>query len=160
MNSKIILSIINILPGIRYKELQRITKMPNGTLSYHLEGLERKGLIRIRRDNGSTRIFPLTFDDYAIEIISIIKDSTRLKIIKYLLKHKSATYQELHNATGKSFSTLSWHLDKLIDNEIIKVNNYIGINEYSLKEPEIIEEIVKIIDKNVTDNFIDLWNEL
>ncbi len=160
MNSKMILSIINILPGIRYKELQRITKMPNGTLSYHLEGLERKGLIRIRRDNGSTRIFPLMCDDYAIEIISIIKDSTRLKIIKYLLKHKSATYQELHKVTGKSFSTLSWHLDKLIDNEIIDVNNHIGINEYSLKEPEIIEEIVKMIDKNVTDNFIDLWNEL
>ncbi len=160
MDPHIIINIINIMPGIRYKELQRITKMPNGTLSYHLETLQKGGLIRIRRDGGSTRIFPLSLDEYTAEIISIIKDNTRLKIIKYLLKHRSATYQELHSIAGKSFSTLSWHLDKLINNNIIKVSNYIGLNEYSLLEPEFIEEIIDMIDNNITDSFIDLWQKL
>lgn len=160
MNARnVIVNIVNKLPGIRYKELQRVTKMPNGTLSYHIDMLSKEGIVRVRRDAGSTRLFPVTLDDRTAEIISILKDEARLNIVKYILKHRSATYQELHKAVKRSFSTLTWHLEKLLNTDIITVKNTIGMKEYHLKDPEYIKEI---IDKHIdeVDIFIDLWSEL
>lgn len=159
MNAKnIILNVVNRVPGIRYKELQRVTKMTNGTLSYHIDMLTRDGIVNVRRDAGSTRLFPVTIDEYTANIISLLKDDIRLKIVKHLLM-KSATYQELHKVTNRSFSTLTWHLDKLINADIIDVRNSIGMNEYHLKDPELINNIIKK-HLDVVDNFIDLWGEL
>ncbi len=158
MNSRNIISIVNKVPGIRYKELQRVTKMPNGTLSYHIDTLMKDGVIKVKRDAGSTRLFPINMDEYTAEVISLLKDDVRLKIVKHLLK-RSATYQELHRVVNRSFSTLTWHLDKLINADVIYVENDIGMNEYHIRDPELINDIIKKhID--IVDNFIDLWSEL
>ncbi|GIU71866.1 MAG: hypothetical protein KatS3mg003_1345 [Candidatus Nitrosocaldaceae archaeon] len=160
MNARnVIVNIVNKLPGIRYKELQRVINMPNGTLSYHIDVLSKEGIVRIRRDAGSTRLFPVNVDDYTAEVISILKDEVRLNIVKYLLKHRAATYQELHKTIKRSFSTLSWHLEKLANADIIIVKNAIGMKEYYLRDPEFIKDIIdKYLD--VVDNFIDIWSEL
>ncbi len=159
MNSRsIIINIVNKIPGIRYKELQRVTKMPNGTLSYHIDMLTKDGIVRVRRDAGSTRLFPVTMDEYTAEIISLLKDDIRLKIVKHLLKG-SATYQELHKVVNRSFSTLTWHLDKLINANVVYVKNTIGINEYYIRDPELINDIIKE-HLDIVDNFIDTWSEL
>ena len=47
-----IVSIIQSRPGIRYRELVRITKLAHGTLSHNVRILERQKRIRIRRDGG------------------------------------------------------------------------------------------------------------
>jgi predicted transcriptional regulator len=159
MNARnIITNIVNKIPGIRYKELQRVTKMPNGTLSYHIDMLMKDGIVMVRRDAGSTRLFPVTMDEYTAEIISLLKDDIRLRIVKRLLKG-SATYQELHKLVNRSFSTLSWHLGKLIDANIVYVKNIIGMNEYYIRDPELINNIIEE-HLDIVDNFIDTWGEL
>lgn len=160
MNGRdIIIDIVNKIPGIRYKELQRVIMMPNGTLSYYIDMLMRDGAVIVRRDACSTRLFPIGMDEHITEIISLLKDNTRLKIVKYLLKHRSATYQELQKAVSKSSSTLAWHLDKLISAGIVIVKNTIGMNEYYIRDPELIDDIVKK-HLDVIDNFVDLWSKL
>lgn len=159
MDNTELMKIVNIMPGIRYKELQRITKMANGTLSYNIDILEKNGILKIKRDAGATRLYPITMDEDTINIISILRDESRLKIVKHLLKKKYATYPELQKVIKKSFSTLTWHLDKMIDAGIISVNNTIGMNEYSIiNEPLISDIIKKHID--IVDNFIDVWSTL
>ena len=44
-----LLNYININPGIRYRELLRLSGFGNGVLTYHLFMLERKGKIRVHR---------------------------------------------------------------------------------------------------------------
>ncbi|MEM2856495.1 MAG: winged helix-turn-helix transcriptional regulator [Candidatus Nitrosocaldaceae archaeon] len=159
MNNTELINIINIMPGIRYKELQRITKMANGTLSYNIDILEKNGALKIKRDAGATRLYPITMDENTINIISILRDESRLKIVKYLLKKKYATYPELQKVIKKSFSTLTWHLDKMIDAGIISVNNTIGMNEYNIINESLISDIIKkYID--IVNNFIDVWSTL
>ncbi len=158
-NRDAIIDIINKIPGIRYKELQRVTNMPNGTLSYHIYMLEKEGLIKVKRDPKSTRLLPIIIDDYTSEVLSLLRDEIRLKIVKYLLKHGSATYMELYSIANRSFSTLTWHLNKLIDANIIVVSNNTGMKEYSLRDRDRLEKIVKNYFDAV-DNFIDTWSQL
>ncbi|MDQ6866286.1 MAG: hypothetical protein M3044_20970 [Thermoproteota archaeon] len=48
---------INNIPGIRYRELLRLTELSNGVLAYHLSGLEKTSQIRVdrQRENKATR---------------------------------------------------------------------------------------------------------
>jgi predicted transcriptional regulator len=45
----ILLRHINNTPGIRYRELLRLTGLSNGALAYHLRGLEKSSQIRVDR---------------------------------------------------------------------------------------------------------------
>lgn len=40
---------ISSIPGIRYRELLKVSGFSNGVLFYHLTGLEEAGLIRVER---------------------------------------------------------------------------------------------------------------
>ncbi|HKR74227.1 MAG TPA: winged helix-turn-helix transcriptional regulator, partial [Candidatus Nitrosocosmicus sp.] len=44
-NRGTILKIINSFPGIRYRDILRLTKLNNGTLSHHLSTLEKRSII-------------------------------------------------------------------------------------------------------------------
>ena len=48
---KLLLKIIDLSPGIRYRELLRITNLNNGTLSHHLSTLEKSSIIKYSDQN-------------------------------------------------------------------------------------------------------------
>jgi predicted transcriptional regulator len=53
-----IIKYVNEIPGIRYRELLRMTGLSNGVLSYHLRSLDNSGKIRVNRvNNRVTRYF-------------------------------------------------------------------------------------------------------
>jgi len=60
-----ILKIVTHIPGIRYRDLLRVTKFTNGTLSYHLLTLVKKSMIKTLKSKGGhitrycTFLFPL-----------------------------------------------------------------------------------------------------
>jgi len=56
---KDIYNYINENPGIRYRELIRLARTTNGVLSYHLDKLEKRREIRVKRlsNNRLTRYF-------------------------------------------------------------------------------------------------------
>jgi predicted transcriptional regulator len=54
-----IVKYVNEIPGIRYRELLRMTGLSNGVLSYHLRSLDNSGKIRVHRVNKSYKIFLL-----------------------------------------------------------------------------------------------------
>ena len=55
-----ILKQIDKNPGIRYRELLRLTGLTNGELEYHLKILERSHKVKVDRHDGRrTRYYPL-----------------------------------------------------------------------------------------------------
>ncbi len=53
-----IIQFVNDFPGIRYRELLRITGVSNRVLSYHLNLLDNSGRVRVNRvNNRVTRYF-------------------------------------------------------------------------------------------------------
>ena len=50
-----IIKYVNEIPGIRYRELLRMTGLSNGVLSYHLRSLDNSRKIRVNRVNNRVK---------------------------------------------------------------------------------------------------------
>ena len=83
-----IVKYVNEIPGIRYRELLRVTELSNGVLSYHLRFLDNTGKIRVNRvNNRVTRYFYYDISSHESRVVGLLRQETTLKIIIYLLEH-------------------------------------------------------------------------
>ncbi len=162
----LLLKIINFSPGIRYRELLRITQLNNGTLSHHLSAMEKCSTIKVMRPNNSniTRYFPATTPHEETIIVGFLKSKTTKETITKLLENKSCTFNELVIHLDKAPSTTSWNLKRLMDSEVVKRKKGIEYSEYHLNNPVEVERLVKmsniaILDISV-DNYISLIDNL
>lgn len=117
-----LLRIISISPGIRYNDLVRITSYNHGVLSYSLDVLEKKDLIKCFRVSKGrmTRYYSSSISDDYLQIISYLKNKTTREIILLLYRDGEKTFTEIRNHIGKASSTTSWNIKRLYDDNIIK----------------------------------------
>ena len=114
---------INSQPGIRYRELLRVSGLSNGVLTYHITNLEKSGWIVADRNNNNkiTRYYPNNIPVEEADIIGHIRNNGARQIILFILDHDSCTFNEIIKYTKKAPSTISWHLKRLKDSGIISV---------------------------------------
>jgi predicted transcriptional regulator len=107
-----IMSFIQSQPGIRYRELVRITRLAHGTLSHNIKILERQRRIRIRRDRRCTRFFPDGYDNRLADAIAFTKHPTTMAIMASLLANECNCHQ-IKDAVMRSSSTVCEHFKRL-----------------------------------------------
>ena len=106
-------------PGIRYRELMRLIKIPNGILSYHIDKLEKMDLVNVERKSRITRFFPRNISNDIMGILGNLRSQTSYEIIKLLYEKGPISQQEIIKNTRKAASTISWQMKKLLDDNII-----------------------------------------
>jgi predicted transcriptional regulator len=120
-------------PGIRYNELQRLSNLANGVLSYHIAFLERSKAIIVERHNSrTTRFYPINIAQSDSAILKHLHNRPQREIIIILLREGMMTHNELTDATGKAASTISLHLKRLREARIITVRRSVSYNIYTL----------------------------
>jgi predicted transcriptional regulator len=162
----LLLKIISLIPGIRYRDLLRMTNLTNGTLSYHLSALEKHYLIRVLRFENSniTRYYPHSTSTEDFVTLGYLKMKTCRQILMFLYTKKNCTFSEIVSHIDKAPSTTSWNLKRLDEaNILIRTKSNEGI-EFSLKNPKLIERLLQqtnnsLLDRAV-DNYISLINDL
>ncbi|MDQ6724090.1 MAG: ArsR family transcriptional regulator [Thermoproteota archaeon] len=159
---KLLLKIIDFLPGIRYRELSRITNLTNGTLSHHLATLEKSSTIKVIRPKNSniTRYYPAATPSEETIILGFLKIKTTKEIIIKLLEKKCCTFNELVGHINKAPSTTSWNLKRLLDFQIIIRKRGTEFSEYLLKDPEEVEKLIKKINITLLDRTVDNYTSL
>jgi len=134
-------------PGIRYRELMRMIKFPNGVLSYHIDKLEKMDLVNVERKSRITRFFPRNISNDIMGILGNLRSQTSYEIIKLLYEKGPISQQEIIKYTRKAASTISWQMKKLLDENIICIknndSNYDENNEFGSK---ILSKKVKLYD--------------
>jgi predicted transcriptional regulator len=114
---------IHSQPGIRYRELLRVSGLSNGVLTYHIANLEKSGWIITDRsiNNKVTRYYPNNIPVEETDIIGYIRNNAARQIILFILEHDSCTFNEIIEYTKKAPSTISWHLKRLKAAGIISI---------------------------------------
>lgn len=165
-NREKILDTINSFPGIRYRDILRLTRLNNGTLSHHLSTLEKKSFIKIARTENSniTRYYPASTPSEETLSLNYLKIKTTRKIILMLADRKSATFNEIVDHTKKAPSTTSWNLKRLIESKVVERRRGVGVSIFFLCNQGLIEKIVSedkktLLDRSVT-NYISIIDEL
>lgn len=158
-----LLDIIHTNPGVSYRDIQKISGFPFGTLSNSLKNLEKDSRIIVKRSKRRTNYFTqnIPFEEHVV-LINLRKETCR-RIILFLIKNKRGTFSEIREFAQKSPSTVSLTLTNLVERNIIR--RVIGLHPYfELENSEIVSKALARIEPNtvdkVTDRFADTFSYL
>lgn len=161
---ELLLKHIEQMPGLRYRELLRLTGFVNGVLTYHLSALEKANTIKVDRQSRATRYYPANISDSHSSILRFIRHEPIRKILVFILEHDMCTFQEIVEHTGKAPSTVSTHLKRLKEANIISVRRGEYLQLYQVVKGELVAEVISkylpsFVDK-VVDNYTEMLDEL
>lgn len=161
-----LLKFVDENPGIRYRELLRMTNSSNGVLSYHINRLEKMELVSVERRSRMTRLFPRNISNDVTGIMGFLRNQTSFEIIKLLHDSGPVSQQEIISHTRKAASTISWHMKKLMQDNIVCIKDKSDINYQGLGIGIQIQHkkvnLYDLINRNIvngliykTNNYID-----
>jgi len=145
-----LLEIIQKNPAISYRDIQKITGYPFGTLSNSLSNLEKDSRIIVKRSARRAHHFPAHIPSTEYPVLIHLRKETAKKIIIFLVDNEKGTYSDFRNCTNKSPSTISITLTNLIEEKIIK--RISGFQPYfMLEDPQLVQNILTKISPSNTD---------
>ena len=158
-----IYEVIRKFAGSHFREIERKSNFPSGTVKYHLSYLKRHGLIKEEKEGNYCRYFPTTFKENK-KLLGLLRQKRIREIILFILTNKNCNHEQIVQVVEISPSTVSWHLKKLEDKNIIgsikegrKTFYYIIIDE---------DEIIKLLITYqesfldvLVDNVIEMWED-
>ena len=157
-----IIQFVNETPGIRYRELLRITGVSNGVLSYHLNLLDNSGKLQVHRvNNRVTRYFSHEVSSVESNSIGLLRQSTARKIIIYILESGPCGFNDIVTYTKKVPSTISWHLSRLKDANIIQVRRQNELNYYEIKIDKFtLQKLLNKYKSSFTEQIVDDYTNM
>jgi DNA-binding transcriptional ArsR family regulator len=147
-------------PGIRYRELLRLTGLVNGVLSYHLSALERANVIKVNRESRITRYYPVNVSDKESAILKFVRHEPIRQILLFILEHDMCTFNEMVDHTGKAPSTVSSHLKRLREAGIVLIRHGEYRQLYRIVENDLIGEVLSKYTASFTDKVVDNYTEM
>lgn len=150
-------------PGIHFRDLLERLDYAQGTLQYHLRRLADDGLVAVSDDGKYTRYYPAgEFSESDRAVMNALRRTYSRRIIAHLLADGPLTTAELSDRLGKARSTISWHLSKLVDaNLVTKERDGVAVY-YALSDPDRARYLYTIHRKSFTDRLVDrllgLWD--
>jgi DNA-binding transcriptional ArsR family regulator len=147
-------------PGIRYRELLRLTGLVNGVLSYHLSALERANVVKVNRESRITRYYPVNVSDKESSILKFVRHEPIRQILLLILEHDMCTFNEIVDHTGKAPSTVSSHIKRLRGAGIVLVRHGENHQLYRVAERDLIAEVISKYTATFTDRVVDNYTEM
>jgi predicted transcriptional regulator len=157
----IILKQIERNPGIRYRELLRLTSLTNGGLQYHLKILERSDKVKVDRHDGRrTRYYPLDIPTSESHILGCVRNNVARQIVFFILEHDLCTFGEVVEQTKKAQSTVSWHLKRLSEAGIISISYGPEYQLYSTVNNNLVKKVLFKYKETFRDKIANAYYEI
>lgn len=161
-----IYNLVKSSPGLHFRELKRQTDLAIGSLQYHLDILEKFNFIKTKRKGKFVRYFPFAFEENVEEerLLALLRDNNIKKICLVLLTKRRVTNKRLAKLLELSPSTVSFHLKKLQEAELIRKKQMGRKTIFELTDKRKIKEILLGYEKSflegLVDNFVEIWEKL
>lgn len=151
-------------PGLHFRELQRRLNMPTGMLEYHLNVMIKDGIVVARNEGKYRRFFANTvMSSKERKILGLLRSDIARKMVIFVLENERVNHKRIVEHMGLSPSTVSYHLNKLVKNGILKREIVGRENYYSVIEPKIVAYTIikhrKSFLDSLVDNFAKIWEE-
>lgn len=114
-----ILRIIEERPGIRFREIMRISGMKNGVLSHHLRHMEDMGRLRVVRGPRQTSYSSLTITENQFRVARALQRPTIRAILLALAADDGLRFTEIVERCKKAPSTVSLYLASTIKDDLV-----------------------------------------
>ncbi len=154
-----IYSFIKKNPGLHFREVSRELDIPASTLKYHLNYLIKKKILLKQKDNGYLRYYSSDkVSNGDKKLLSILRETVPRNIVLYLFLYSDSSNKEIMDFAekwknhptkigyhlNKHRTTISFHIKKLLEENILESFTVKNEVRYRLKNPEdIIDLIIK-----------------
>jgi len=120
-------------------------RLATGALQYHLYWLERHGLVTTRRNGFYRHVYPSRiFSDREKFLLGILSQETPREILLCLVQQGSLSQGELAEMLGHSQPTVSWHMERLVRDGVVKRTKSSGAVAYDLAADR--GEVLKLVE--------------
>lgn len=147
-------------PGVHYNELVRSLGVTPDKLQRVGEQLDESGEIVIDNFHGKTHYFPTAYDHKTREAIALLRRETSRDILVYLLHEDRAHPSDIAETIGVARSTLEWHVNRLIDAELIDKEHDGRRVVLVLVDQDRVETGLKTVEPSLSDRLIDRTTRL
>jgi DNA-binding transcriptional ArsR family regulator len=104
-------------PGIYISKLSGETVIHRSTVRYHIRVLEEEGLIVEKVLQGKHRLYPVEASD--LSLVAALDDEATASVLQALLRLEPASVSLLADDLNRTPSTISYHLSRLAEDELI-----------------------------------------
>ncbi|MEM3444977.1 MAG: winged helix-turn-helix transcriptional regulator [Thermoplasmata archaeon] len=157
-----IYSLIAETPGIHFRELQRKSGLEVGTLDYHLNLMEKEGLIYAVKDRYYKRYYTKGVDARDFELMAVLRQEKPRRIVLHLLLNPGSTHAEIGKALNLPLSTTSFYLGLLCRKGVVNAARAERTRYFVAEKERAIKAIIRyrqsFLDKLV-DRFLEVWVE-
>lgn len=150
---------IDLNPGIRYRELLRMTGLANGVLAYHLAALEKSNRIRADRESRATRYFPPRVSDGESAVLKYVRHGPIRDILLFIFENEHCTFGEIVENAKRSPSTVSSHMKRLREDGIVSVR-YGDLRLYRITDRELLSEVLSKYRQSYADRVVDGYADM
>ena len=149
-------------PGLHLSKIADLLQMRISHVEYHVHYLEKHDIINTDRSTGYLRFYIKgTVGIQDKRYLSILRQKTLLRIVIFLLKKEPVKRNDILENVTVSNSTLSYHLKKLVKNDIIEIQGQGENKGYQLKnKEEIIKWLIQYKPFDLYEGFEDVWTDL
>ena len=109
--------IVSETPGSYLSEVSERADLPLSTTRHHMKVLEREGLVSGAKLRGKRRFYPAYAE--GVELAAALSDESTASIIDALARLGAASVSDLAGDLGRDPSTISHHLQRLEEDDII-----------------------------------------
>ncbi|WP_306052672.1 winged helix-turn-helix transcriptional regulator [Natronococcus wangiae] len=147
--------------GIHFNELVRESAFAPGQIQYHVRRLIADEELVRGEFYGRTHYYPPEYDEREQAMLALFRRETAREIVVYLIEHEPTGPGEVADALGIARSTLEYHLDRLVDRDIVE-KGYDDRNRVTLRlaNPEQTGELLSTIEPTVPDRLLDRFTRL
>ena len=149
-------------PGLHLSKIADLLQMRISHVEYHVHYLEKHDIVTTDRSTGFLRFYIKgTIGVQDKRYLSILRQKTLLQIVIFLLKKEPVKRKDILENVTVSNSTLSYHLKKLVKNNIIEVQG-LGENKgYQLNnKEEIIKWLIQYKPFDLYEGFENVWTDI
>ncbi|MFC6731182.1 MULTISPECIES: winged helix-turn-helix transcriptional regulator [unclassified Haladaptatus] len=147
--------------GLHFNELTRQLDLAPGQVQYHTRKLERQERIVAESLFGQTHYYPPAFTAWERKTLALFRRETARDVLIYLLEHGPERPGAVADALTIARSTLEWHLDNLVEAEIVeKRRDERGRVTLALCRPEETARLLGKITPSLPDSLVDRFVRL
>lgn len=127
-----ILDFIMANPSSHLRKIKNHLGFSMGTVQYYLAMLESEGKIKSTKTKFYKNYYHVNESDD--KILHVLNLESPRNIVIFLIQHEPSTHQEIAKGVGLSSSTISWHMKRLLELQIVQTEYSGKYTVYHLRD--------------------------
>lgn len=147
-------------PGVHFSDLVKTLGVTPDKLQRLGERLETERAIVVDTLYGKTHFYPPEYGPWERKAIALVRRETSREILFYLLERETATPAEVAEHVGIARSTLEWHVDRLVDADLVSKDRDGWRVQLRVRQPTEIRRVLEELHPTLPERWLDRTSRL